>query len=779
MTDAVTSVSVMGGNFTTITGTAVTVRFTAVGGATPFNGGTSAVATVPGTVVSPNQVDCAPPIATICGGSPVQATVDILFPSGVIAPSTTPIVTFQPPTISALNGSGAPSNVPSTVLLGAGGAGGFTITGTGFGPVGGTAQVTFGDPAGMGSGFNGAPSVTVPGNIVSDTLVTGTLPTITAPRLTADLPADVTVVLPSGSCATSPSLSNWVAPPTITTVTNNRPPFDQTNVALTKPQTFLPVVPTDTDIDGTAFDPGLAHLIYDTGAGPGTPIGSGFLSSPVVTGTNISGICPTDPTMTATTATTVRVVNPDNQFHEFPISYSVSDVLPNVNTTRQAGINAETVVVVNPTNPANAAIFVHADRGGTLAFDEMTVSYTTDYGATWTITTIDDAVDGFGAGDLRFDPAAAFDRFGNLYVCYGVVGGGLTSVVILQSADGGATFGNLRILAQHPGFSHDRWTMATGLEPVSGGEAIYASWTGFYTFPYPAVVNGCVSTGLGNLGAPFAPAAAPVVVTDGAAPSLQWQNAYPEVGPNGELYMIFFDIPPGAGPAPGDVWFDVDPDGLWDATNGFGTDQLIATSNIGWRTYIPPQPQRGFGINPQIVSIHSGPNAGRLVLCYTQEVPDDQTVAFSGSPTPNSNTLVVVRTSDNQGVTWSAETQVHIDTPEHQFMHWLTCDRATGELYVTWYDCRNDSTNNVLTERMGASSSDGGATWTPILQLAQGQSDASSPAAPLGQDYLEYCGTAAYNGVVYAAWTDFSNFTGDNPDGTSRSDVFVSVYMQR
>ena len=92
-----------------------------------------------------------------------------------------------------------------------------------------------------------------------------------------------------------------------------------------------------------------------------------------------------------------------------------------------------------------------------------------------------------------------------------------------------------------------------------------------------------------------------------------------------------------------------------------------------------------------------------------------------------------------------------------------------------------DLVNSSTDPRVQASalSSLDGVTWTPELLLAQGQSDASSPAAPLTQDYLEYCGTAAHNGCVYAAWTDFSNFTGDNPDGTSRSDVYVSCYMQR
>ncbi len=142
------------------------------------------------------------------------------------------------------------------------------------------------------------------------------------------------------------------------------------------------------------------------------------------------------------------------------------------------------------------------------------------------------------------------------------------------------------------------------------------------------------------------------------------------------------------------------------------------------------------------------------------------------------DTLVVVKYSDDQGATFNGPVAVHHDTPQHQFMHWLACDQSTGELYMSWYDARADS-NNVETHRMSASSADG-AVWSsptnPELLLAQGASDATGN---LGFDYLEYSGTAAHGGVVYSCWSDFSNFTGDNPDGTTRSDVYVSVYMHR
>ena len=98
-----------------------------------------------------------------------------------------------------------------TVLLGATTPETFTLTGTGYGPTGSLADVTFGPPI----------SRTVAGRIVNSTTIEGTLPVVT-PRLTANVTVAVTVTLPGGSWVTRPSLATFVAPPTITTVTNNR-----------------------------------------------------------------------------------------------------------------------------------------------------------------------------------------------------------------------------------------------------------------------------------------------------------------------------------------------------------------------------------------------------------------------------------------------------------------------------------------------------------------------------------------------------------------------------
>jgi hypothetical protein len=80
-----------GSGFSTIFGPAGTVRFTASSG-TPFAGGTSATADVPGTIVSNGQVTGSSPVPV--GVADFTAYVTVILPSGAFGTSATPIATF-------------------------------------------------------------------------------------------------------------------------------------------------------------------------------------------------------------------------------------------------------------------------------------------------------------------------------------------------------------------------------------------------------------------------------------------------------------------------------------------------------------------------------------------------------------------------------------------------------------------------------------------------------------------------------------------------------------
>jgi hypothetical protein len=98
--------TVTGAGFATLAGTTVTVRFTASSG-TPFAGGTSTFADVPGTVVSDTEVVGTSPVGP---GPTFTATVTVILPSTVQGTSAGAIATFLGITVD----SSTPNPCPPT-----------------------------------------------------------------------------------------------------------------------------------------------------------------------------------------------------------------------------------------------------------------------------------------------------------------------------------------------------------------------------------------------------------------------------------------------------------------------------------------------------------------------------------------------------------------------------------------------------------------------------------------------------------------------------------------
>jgi hypothetical protein len=61
-------------------------------------------------------------------------------------------------------------------------------------------------------------------------------------------------------------------------------------------------------------------------------------------------------------------------------------------------------------------------------------------------------------------------------------------------------------------------------------------------------------------------------------------------------------------------------------------------------------------------------------------------------------------------------------------------------------------------------STDGGATFAPNIQVSAGTSNSSGAESSF--DFGDYRHSAFQSGSFYPVWSDNSNSTGDNPDGT-------------
>jgi hypothetical protein len=396
---------------------------------------------------------------------------------------------------------------------------------------------------------------------------------------------------------------------------------------------------------------------------------------------------------------------------------------------------AEVLIDVNPTNPNNLVICGHSNT-----LQHMATYYSFDKGQTWTLVPVGDAQDDLGL-TTRFDPAVTFDANGNVFVAYGVllfVGSTeRTSLVVTKSTDGGQTYGPAFIIGTAnrvlnvPG--HDKWVLATGPDPtVPGQENVYIAWT--WNIPTPAGnVDQQISISRSiDGGLTFSP---PLVLNDDSiAGRDRALVADPSVGPNGEVYVSWNDIDAT------DATLFVDRS--FDGGLTWGTDVVVSTGAMAWRTPIPAQPDRGVGAAPVMdVDISGGAFNGRAYTVYCQ---------------PGANGLdILLRYSDDQAQTWSLPVRVNDDaTARDQFLPWIDVGRNNGLVSVVFYDAREDPLNQSV-RVYAAMSRTGGITFEPNEPVADVPSN-QSVANPYryGGNYLEYIGVATGDDAVHIVWTD-------------------------
>ncbi|MBL9088301.1 MAG: hypothetical protein JNM10_14270, partial [Planctomycetia bacterium] len=235
-----TGFQVNGTNLGSVTTTPATVRFIAASG-TPFANGSSSFVDVPGLVnAAGTQITGTTPLVTLCGVASVTGTVRVTLQDGTCVDSAASFFTFTGPTVTNVNGvvpAVVPSSSPAPI----------TINGTGFGPVGGFADVVFvSDPAPEPPLFaDGTQRESAPvlGTITSPTTITVTPPNVTVSNAGSRF-ASVRVRLAGGSCAASPAQVMRFDAPTITSfVATPGPSLDA-------------AIPTGFTINGTAFGPG-------------------------------------------------------------------------------------------------------------------------------------------------------------------------------------------------------------------------------------------------------------------------------------------------------------------------------------------------------------------------------------------------------------------------------------------------------------------------------------------------------------------------------------------
>jgi hypothetical protein len=241
--------------------------------------------------------------------------------------------------------------------------------------------------------------------------------------------------------------------------------------------------------------------------------------------------------------------------------------------------------------------------------------------------------------------------------------------------------------------------------------------------------------------------------------------AVPFVGPNGEVYAAWNDI--GANT----IAFNRSFDG--GAT--WGTPGVVAVKTIPFSIAIPAISFRGALIYPACDADRStGPNRGRLYCSWADL-------------NANGNTDILAAFSDDRGATWSVPERVADPLAGvDRFYQWLSVDPVTGQVNISFYDTRNDTTGQrFMTDVYVTRSSDGVSWLSPNVRVSNASSNEHDcnglfpcPAIDCGNQYGDYQGLVSFNGVSHALWTDSrnqQNFAQSCRTNTAMEEVFTTT----
>jgi hypothetical protein len=371
------------------------------------------------------------------------------------------------------------------------------------------------------------------------------------------------------------------------------------------------------------------------------------------------------------------------QLDDMPTGAGLSGGLPTpnirVNQDSSGEPQNETSIIADPSNP-NIIVGMWNDYFNVNPGQNTVIGYgwTGDGGQTWQSDRVN-----FGtlpSDQSTGDPAVTADSTGIFYMAILAYSGSASGILVSRSLDSGVTW-------QEPvrldnGGDKEFITVDLANDNVYvvwenasiDGQSIYFSKSTDQGMTYTArqKISGPGSTGNG---------------------------AYPAVGPNGEIYVLWSNFNNA-------LYFDRS----LDQGNTWLPNDVVVTNTIDQ----PRSPLDGGFRNPLIPALAadatSGPLSGRIYAVWGDE-------RFSGDPD------IALSWSDDRGDTWSAPARVNDDVignDADQFFAWVTVD-ANGHVHVTYLD-RRDDPDGLLLAMYLSTSTDGGVTFGPAIRISDGSS---------------------------------------------------------
>lgn len=213
-------------------------------------------------------------------------------------------------------------------------------------------------------------------------------------------------------------------------------------------------------------------------------------------------------------------------------------------------------------------------------------------------------------------------------------------------------------------------------------------------------------------------------------------------------------------------------------TSSGNSPSPFSKTTVAFDLKIPPQNNRGVLLYPVIQTFapQSSPSSVILYMVWLDQWTDGKThLWFAISSTKGSSGSWSVYGPDKYGAGNPVDS---VGINSYQFMPWLSVD-AGGNVYVVWYDTRNDPANNVLTDVYFASWNGIGSTPSFSVKRVTGASSNEQQAGADANQYGDYQGlcSGSFSGTskALACWTD-SRFLNNQGCTTSGGQVGEEIF---
>jgi hypothetical protein len=205
------------------------------------------------------------------------------------------------------------------------------------------------------------------------------------------------------------------------------------------------------------------------------------------------------------------------------------------------------------------------------------------------------------------------------------------------------------------------------------------------------------------------------------------EGAVPAVGPNGEIYVSWA--------RDSKIYFNYSLD---EGLTWLAEELEITNQEAGWVLDIP-------GIYRC--------NGLPITSCDISESKYKGTIYVNWGDQRNgeSDTDIWLKKSKDGGKTWSNDIKVNgDDSKHHQFLSWMTIDQTNGNIYVVYYDRRNN--NDLNTEVYLSVSINGGESFKDY-KISE-SAFKPNPKVFFG----DYTNISVHNGVIRPIWTRLDNY---------------------